>query len=101
MLKVMEMQDNGKFIVIAQGETDTSWLIREFDAVTRRAHPERYEIRGSQYAAVQARVSALRAAKAQASNATPARATGTCVLCGDPTDRPYYRYCSECYGGDR
>lgn len=22
---------------------------------------------------------------------------GTCVLCGDPTDRPGYRYCSECY----
>ena len=29
--------------------------------------------------------------------AAPRRSTGTCITCGDPTDAPHYRYCTECY----
>ncbi len=34
---------------------------------------------------------------APAAAPAPRRSTGTCITCGDPTDAPHHRYCTECY----
>lgn len=97
MYEVGPVRDNGRFVVYTR--EPAAWLIEEYGAITRRSLPGQYEISDLHYATVSARVAALNAAEQTTTKAAAPRrsASGSCVLCGDPTDRPYYRYCPECY----
>jgi hypothetical protein len=55
----------------------------------------RYKVWRPHVAEVQKAITTLPAAPVKAQ--TPGASVGICVECGDPTDAPHFRYCSECY----